>query len=170
MEWLTGVRSNLSVEWLSRKVMIHCDWDVGVPPFELRTVMVWLNTFWMCSCCENVVLTYFDIKTLCNSWNNNWIQLLFREVQNAFITQWLSTVLSQKSIRWPWGPNDPGLGCATSARLSNMRPVAGKSSILCPFASRELWKTGGLTSYPCQDSNPRSELTFERTQCSTIVL
>ncbi len=38
--------------------------------------------------------------------------------------------LSQKSIRWPWGPNDPGLGCTTSAHLPNMRPVSEKSSIL----------------------------------------
>ncbi len=61
-------------------------------------------------------------------------------------------------------PNDPGLGCATSARLPNMRPVAGKSSIRCPCVSRELLQSGGLTSYPGQELNPRSELTFVRTQ------
>jgi hypothetical protein len=31
-------------------------------------------------------------------------------------------------------PNDPGLGCATSARLPNMRPVAGSS--YCPQSAR----------------------------------
>jgi hypothetical protein len=72
------------------------------------------------------------------------------------------------SIRWPWEPNDPGLGCATSACLPNMRPVAGNPVTNSPCASRELCQSGGLTSYPGQDSNPRSELTqiFELTLSS----
>ncbi len=45
-----------------------------------------------------------------------------------------------------------------------MRPVAGNPVTNSPCASRELWQSGGLTSYPGQDSNPRSELTFVRTQ------
>jgi hypothetical protein len=61
-------------------------------------------------------------------------------------------------------PNDPGLGCTTIACVPNMRPMAGKSSIRCPCISRELWQSGGFTSYPGQESNPRSELTFVRTQ------
>ncbi len=34
-------------------------------------------------------------------------------------------MLSPKSIRWPWRPNDPGLGCTTSAHLPDMWPVSG---------------------------------------------
>ncbi len=59
--------------------------------------------------------------------------------------------------------SSPGVArLADSAVISfpNMRPVAGKSSIHCPCASRELRQSGGLISYPGQDSNPRSELTF----------
>ncbi len=38
--------------------------------------------------CESAVLYHCAIKAFCTSRNNNWIQLLFREVQNAFIEQW----------------------------------------------------------------------------------
>jgi hypothetical protein len=89
--------------------------------------------------CESAVLNHFTIKAFCTLRNNNWIQLLFRKV-----------------------PNDPGLGCATSARLPNMRTVVGNPVSNSPCASRELCQSGGLTSYPGQDSNPRSELTFVR--------
>jgi hypothetical protein len=77
------------------------------------------------------------------------------------------TLRSHKNQFGDWGPNDPGLGCVTSARLPNMRPVVGKSSVHCPCASRrEHWQAGGSSSYPAngQDSNPRSELIFVRTQ------
>jgi hypothetical protein len=57
--------------------------------------------------CESVVLNHFAIKAFCTLPNNNWIQLLFRKVQNALIqllflkvqnaliAKWLSTALSQ---------------------------------------------------------------------------
>jgi hypothetical protein len=45
--------------------------------------------------CESAVLNHFAIKAFCTFRNNNWIQLLFRKVQNAFIAKWLSTTLSQ---------------------------------------------------------------------------
>ena len=61
-----------------------------------------------------------------------------------FIVKWLNTVFSQNQFdRWPWGPNDPDLGCATVVRLPNMREVGGKSSVHCPCVSRRenwLWR------------------------------
>jgi hypothetical protein len=41
---------------------------------------------------------HFAIKAFCTLRNNNWIQFLFRKVQNALIAKWFSTVLSQMSI------------------------------------------------------------------------
>ena len=75
--------------------------------------------------CENTVLNHFAIKGFCTSWNDNWIQLSFLEVQNTFIAKWLNTVLKKQSMWWPWGPNDPDLGCVTSVRLPNMWSVVG---------------------------------------------
>ncbi len=56
------------------------------------------------------------------------IQLIVPQSAKCFIANWLSTTLSQKSIH-------PGLGCATSARLPNMRPMTGKSIAFCPCTS-----------------------------------
>ena len=50
------------------------------------------------SSCESAVLNHLVIKAFCTSRNNNWIQLLFREVQNAFIAKWLSTARSQYQL------------------------------------------------------------------------
>ena len=60
--------------------------------------------------------------------NNNWIGK-----RNA-LTKIKSVTVGVLMTRY-----DPGLGCATSARLLIMRPVTGKSS--CPCVSRELWLT-----------------------------
>ncbi len=49
--------------------------------------------------CERVVLNHFVIKVFCTSGNNNWIQLLFRELEDVFISKWLSTVFSQYETR-----------------------------------------------------------------------
>jgi hypothetical protein len=45
--------------------------------------------------CESAVLNHFAITAFCTLRNHNWIQLLFRKVQNAVIAKWLSTALSQ---------------------------------------------------------------------------
>jgi hypothetical protein len=58
---------------------------------------------------------------------------LFREVKNAFIAKWLSTTLSQKSIRWPWGPNDPTRMCNI---CSSPEYVAGGWKIQYPLSFR----------------------------------
>ncbi len=41
----------------------------------------------VCSFCENTVLNHFAIKAFCTLRNNNWIQLLFRKVQNVFVVK-----------------------------------------------------------------------------------
>jgi hypothetical protein len=51
--------------------------------------------------------------------------LSFHEVQNAFITKWLSTELSRVGVRLSAVVVPSDLGCVTSDRLSNMQPVAG---------------------------------------------
>jgi hypothetical protein len=38
--------------------------------------------------CESAVLNHFAIKAFCTFRNNNWIQILFRKVQNALIVKW----------------------------------------------------------------------------------
>ena len=57
---------------------------------------------------------------------------------------------------------DPGLGCATSARLPNMWPVAGNPVVRAPQGN---YGNGEVQPCPDQDSNPRSTLTFVRARC-----
>ena len=59
--------------------------------------------------CESAVLNHFAIKAFCTLRNNNWIQLLFRKVQNALIAKWLSTALSQMSILTVGSSPDRGM-------------------------------------------------------------
>jgi hypothetical protein len=81
--------------------------------------------------------------------------------------KWLSTELSQKSIRWPWEPNDPGLGCGSSACLPNMRPVPGHPVTNSPCVSRELFGSREVwDSLP----RPRFEPTVRIDICESAVL
>ena len=113
--------------------------------------------------CESVPFANFAIKAItecgtvtgssyCSAFRNCFFGKVGRRIP---LTKIKSVTVGGRMTRY-----DLGLGCATSARLLIMRPVAGNSSCLC--ASRELWQSGGLTSCPGQDSNPRSDLTFVR--------
>ncbi len=53
---------------------------------EKRYCNTSLNLFRV-SGCESAVLNHFAIKAFCTLRNNNWIQLLFRKVQNALIAK-----------------------------------------------------------------------------------
>ena len=54
-------------------------------------------------------------------------------MQNALITQWLMhRALTKINSVTVDTETDPGLGCATSARLPNMWPVAGNPVVRAP--------------------------------------
>ncbi len=65
--------------------------------YLLSVMILWVYPIWRLYC-ESAVLNHFAIKALCTLRNNDWIQLLFRKVQNALITKWLNAALSQMSI------------------------------------------------------------------------
>ena len=85
------------------------------------------------------------------------------QVQNTLIAQWLMhRALTKINSVTVDTETDPGLGCATSARLPNMWPVAGNPVVRAPqgnYGNRE------VKPCPGQDSNPRSTLTFVRARC-----
>ena len=68
------------------------------------------------------------------------MQLLSRTAFVAFIARWLKLALSQKSIRWPWEPNDPG-------HLSEAK-CTYRVRLVAEFSSLRLIKVADLAGWP----------------------
>ena len=63
------------------------------------------------------------------------------QVQNALIAQWLMhRALTKINSVTVDTETDPGLGCATSARLPNMWPVAGNPVVRAPQGNYGNWE------------------------------
>ncbi len=84
--------------------------------------------------------------------------------------RWLSTVLSQKSIRWPRGPNDPDLGCATSARLPNCGRWMENPVSFLSVCFKGTLAIGRLNLMPRSGLEPTVRIDICETQSLTILL
>ncbi len=120
--------------------------------------------------CESVVLNHFAMKAFCTLRNNNWIQLLFRKVQNALIAKWLSTALSQMSILTVGSSPDRGMRLNLQIAIVPLRRTDYWILDFQPPAAylgdeQMLRILGRGHSVPTI-----TELIFVRAQCLTILL
>jgi hypothetical protein len=118
--------------------------------------------------CESAVLNHCALKASCTSRNN--IQLIVPRSARCFYSTMVKHCALTKINSVTVGTERPRPGMRNVS--SSPKYAAGGWNILVSFVRAPQGNYGNREVKPCpgQDSNPRSESTFVRAQCLTIVL